>query len=64
MAIDLNHIDFVRLKESIRENPKDFVALVGSGLSCDCGLPSWNELRSNLIKDARARVSEMPAEHS
>jgi serine/threonine protein kinase len=60
MSIDSNHPDYIDLRVRIRENPKDFVAIVGSGLSRPCGLPSWSGLRDILVKNARDRVSEVP----
>lgn len=62
MGLDLNHPEYKSLKASIRENPKDFVALVGAGLSQNYGLPSWDVLRKNLIENAKARVTDKPDE--
>ncbi len=62
MGIDFNHPEYKSLKASIRENPKDFVALVGAGLSQNYGLPSWGALRNNLIENAKARVTDKPEE--
>jgi len=62
MNIDFNHPDYLELRSRIRENPKDYVAIVGAGLSRPCGLPSWTELRDLLVKNAQARVSGIPDE--
>lgn len=60
MSLDHEHPDYIGLRSLIRENPKDFIAIVGSGLSRPCGLPSWVELRDHLVSDALARISEIP----
>ncbi|PKK83400.1 MAG: hypothetical protein CVT49_08805 [candidate division Zixibacteria bacterium HGW-Zixibacteria-1] len=60
MSIDKNHPDYINLRKRIRENSKDFIAIIGAGLSRPAGLPSWDELRNLLINDAFARLSEYP----
>ena len=62
MSIDSNHPDYLDLRSRIRENSKDFVAIVGAGLSRPCGLPNWTELRDYLVKNARNRESSIPEE--
>ena len=62
MAINLNYPDYLYLKSRIREDPKDFVALVGAGLSIPCGLPGWEKLRELLVENALERVADYPAE--
>lgn len=62
MGIDRGHPDYTELRARIRENPMDFVAVVGAGLSRSCGLPTWAELRDNLVEDARGRAPGMPVE--
>lgn len=58
MSIDLNHLNVKILKKHLKENPKNFIALVGAGLSRPAGIPSWTELKTILLDHARARVSE------
>jgi serine/threonine protein kinase len=60
MSIDRNHPDYIDLRSRIRENPKDFVVIVGAGLSRPCGLPSWGELRDKLVENALHRTAEVP----
>ncbi len=62
MSIDRNHPDYLELRSRIRENSKDFVAIIGAGISRPCGLPSWTELRDHLVKNARDRESNVPPE--
>ncbi len=62
MAISMEHPDYIDLKNTIRENPKEFVAITGAGLSKKCGLPDWKELRDELIKDAYKRLEDQPEE--
>ncbi len=57
MGIDKNHPDYVDLRSRIRENPMDFVAIVGAGISRVADLPTWNGLRERLVKDALDRIS-------
>lgn len=58
MSIDFTHPDYIDLRNRIREDPKDFVAIIGSGLSVSCGLPSWEGLKEAIVEDARKRSSE------
>ena len=60
VGIRLTHPDYLDLKSRIRENPKDFVAIVGSGLSRPAGIESWQGLRSLLISEAMQRVDDRP----
>ena len=60
--IDTKHPDYQNLKNSIRENPKEFVAFIGSGLPRCIGLPNWKELLYKLIEDAEKRITELPEE--
>jgi hypothetical protein len=60
MAIDFNHPSFLRLKKAIRENPGNFVGVVGSGLSRPSNIPSWLELKDHLVECANNRVSDNP----
>jgi serine/threonine protein kinase len=59
MSIRFDHPDYVALRDRIREDPKDFVAIIGSGLSIPCGLPSWEGLKEAIVEDARKRSSEI-----
>jgi eukaryotic-like serine/threonine-protein kinase len=60
MGLNLEHPDFLELRNRIREDAKDFVAIVGAGLSIPAGLPNWNKLRDAVAKDAQARISSLP----
>lgn len=60
MGIDHKHPDYIHLRSLVRENPKDFVAIIGAGLSKPCGIPSWVELRDHLVMDALDRISGIP----
>jgi hypothetical protein len=62
MGINLDYPDYMYLKSRIREDPKDFVALVGAGLSVPCGLPTWQGLRDLLVENALERESDYPEE--
>lgn len=62
MAINLNYPDYLYLKSRIREDPRDFVALVGAGLSVPCGLPTWPGLKDLLVENALQRASDYPEE--
>ena len=50
MPIDKIHPGYVDLKKRIRENAKQFVVIVGSGLSRPANIPDWKGLRDLLIK--------------
>lgn len=64
MSFNYSHPDYIRFRSAIRESPKEFVALIGSGLSIPYGLPSWEELKQLVLKDANNRISEKPvSEH-
>jgi eukaryotic-like serine/threonine-protein kinase len=58
MGLDTNHPDYVELRSRIRENPTEFVAMVGAGLSRPCGLLRWGELRDEIVKEAKARQAD------
>lgn len=58
MSFDKGHPNYESLRVSIRENPNDFIAVIGAGLSRPAGLPTWVELRNILIRDARNRISD------
>jgi hypothetical protein len=45
-----NH-ELDRLKIKIRENPHDFIVILGSGMSIPAGLPSWGMLKEKLIDE-------------
>ena len=60
MNLDKKHPEYLDLKFRIRENPKEFIAIVGAGLSRPAGLPTWSELRDILVKNAYSRESEIP----
>lgn len=60
MPFDKNHPDYLDLRSRLRENPKEFVSIVGAGLSRPAGLPSWSELRDTLVENALRRESEVP----
>ncbi|MEW6079733.1 MAG: SIR2 family protein [Thermodesulfobacteriota bacterium] len=60
MTLDKRHPDYIDLRSRIRENPKDFVVIVGAGMSRPCGLPTWTNLRGHLVDNARNRISEIP----
>lgn len=62
MGINLEHPDYIELRNRIRENPKDFVALVGSGLSIPAGIPDWLGLKFAIIDDAHKKITELPEE--
>ena len=62
MSINTGHPDYVELRSRIRENPKEFVAILGAGLSRPCGLPSWVELRDIMVADARSRITDFSLE--
>lgn len=62
MAIDLGHANIQRLKKSIRENPGNFVAMVGAGLSMPAKVPSWAQLKTIVIDDALTRSTNYPAD--
>ena len=62
MSINLNHPDYIELRSRIREDSKDFVVIVGSGLSIPCGLPSWEKLKDLMVEDAVNRTSDLPEE--
>ncbi|MBI4284603.1 MAG: protein kinase [Chloroflexi bacterium] len=59
MDVNLVHPDYVELRARIRENPKDFVAVVGSGLSVPAGLPDWLALKLCVIDDGLKRISDL-----
>jgi hypothetical protein len=42
------------LQKAISERPGDFIAVVGAGLSAQCGLPTWKRLSFLLIDEAEA----------
>lgn len=60
MSIDRNHPDYIDLRSRIRENPSEFVAVVGAGLSRPAGLPTWSELKDHVVSSAKARLSDKP----
>lgn len=60
MGIDHNHPDYIDLRSRIREDPMDFVAVVGAGISKPAGLPTWKKLREHLVQDALSRISGIP----
>jgi serine/threonine protein kinase len=60
MGIDLNHPAVLRLKKYIRENPGNFLALIGAGLSMPARIPNWTKLKGILLEEAKARASEKP----
>ncbi len=62
MSLDKEHPDFRNLKKRIRENPGDFVAIVGAGLSKPCGIPTWGGLRDLLVKEGYERTDDQPVE--
>lgn len=60
MHFDKQHPDFLTLRKRIREESKEFVAIVGAGLSKRAGLPSWEKLRDDLTEYAENRASGYP----
>lgn len=60
MPIDRNHPDYIELRDRIRENPKDFVVIIGAGLSRPAGLLSWSGLRDYMVQYSLDRISEIP----
>lgn len=62
MGFDKKHPEYNDLKNRIREDPKDFVALVGAGLSMSAGIPNWQGLRDLLVEISRAMVTDFPPE--
>ena len=60
MSIDLTHPDFIRLRTEIKEKPKEFIIIIGAGLSVPAGLPNWSGLRNKLVEEGLNRISEIP----
>lgn len=62
MSIDLQHPTVIKLRKTIREDPRKFIPLVGSGLSRPANIPSWVGLREILASDALSRKSDLPSD--
>lgn len=50
------------LKKVAAEQPRDIVAVIGAGMSAQCGLPTWLQLKDHLLHDAEQRQSRFRAE--
>ena len=61
MSIDLQHPTVNKLRKTIREDPRNFIPLVGSGLSRPANIPNWAGLREILASDALKRKSDLPS---
>ena len=55
MSIIKDNPEFIELTKKIRENSKDFVIIIGAGLSKPAGLPDWIGLKNLVIEDAKKR---------
>ncbi len=59
MAFDTNQSAYKSLRDIIAEHTSGVVFWTGSGLSADAGLPTWNKLRTILIKAVNERIGQL-----
>jgi NAD-dependent SIR2 family protein deacetylase len=62
MSVNFDNPEYLDLKARIRENPKDFVAVIGAGLSVPAGLPDRQKLRQLILDDAFERILSLVTE--
>ena len=53
MSINWSNQNLVNLRTKIQEDPKEFIAIVGAGVSA--GLPDWKELKKALLTALRLK---------
>lgn len=58
MPFNQDHPDYKGLRAKIRENPRQFVVVIGAGLSRPAGYPTWSELLESLKANALDRASD------
>jgi len=58
---DISQPAYITLRELITERTNSIVAWVGSGISANAGLPTWNKLKKILIEGLRKKASSFEA---
>lgn len=58
MGYDEN-ASYLSLRKAISERPKDFVAIVGAGVSAQSGLPTWEKLVDLLLIDLEKHIKSL-----
>ncbi len=56
MTYLLNQASYLQLRDIVTQNTANIVAWVGSGPSCEAGIPSWMALRNGLVSDLRSKA--------
>jgi serine/threonine protein kinase len=62
MNFDSGQPAYRKLRNIITERTNSVVAWVGAGLSVPAGLPTWEELRDDLVEEYRAKTRAMSEE--
>jgi len=58
MGINLEQSSYKNLRNIISERTKSVIFWVGSGISAQYGLPTWNNLKKELFKEFDAKILE------
>lgn len=62
MNFDTDQPAYRKLRDIVTERTNSIVAWVGAGLSVPAGLPTWEELRDDLVEEYKAKVRSMSRE--
>ena len=59
MAFDKSQSSYTSLRSIIAERTNGVVFWVGSGLSAEAGLPTWDQLKAGLLKELYAKAAQL-----
>ena len=62
MAFDKSQSSYVSLRSIIAERTNGVVFWVGSGLSAEAGLPTWDQLKAGLLEELYAKADQLNKE--